>query len=300
MPRAQSTSLSITLMLLLAVWMSLPASAQSNAEAFPTNSELLNNIVQRMTEAQLQNRAHIRPYSVTRDYVVYGHDADNPKGHVLARIDFLPPNQKSYNIAESTGGMQEKVVRRILEHEVEVTKDPANTYLTPHNYDFEMVGEEQLGGRRCYLLKTHPKRSDKDLLKATVWVDANTYKIMRLEGEPNKAPSFWVKDVHIILDFGEVSGMWLQTASHAIAHVRFAGNYNLYSRDVRYQTAPVEVAAAATGKGEAGNKPTVMASANVSATPASSSTKNPVLVSTAHRGRALRRTTPFIASGIPR
>src|SRR5438046_1911426 len=127
MPRAQSTSLSITLMLLIAAWMSPSASAQSqsNADASVTNSELLNNIVQRMAEAQLLNRAHIRPYTVTRDYVVYGRDADNPKGHVLARIDFLPPNQKSYNIAESTGGMQEKVVRRILEHEVEVTKDPA-------------------------------------------------------------------------------------------------------------------------------------------------------------------------------
>jgi hypothetical protein len=67
-----------------------------------------------------------------------------------------------------------------------------------------------------------------------MWVDKNSYHILRLEGEPAKSPSFWVKDVHLVLEFGEVAGMWLQTQTLALAHLRFGGEYKLTSQDLGY------------------------------------------------------------------
>jgi hypothetical protein len=43
-----------------------------------------------------------------------------------------------------------------------------------------------------------------------------------------------VKDVHLVLEFGEVAGMWLQTETLALAHLRFGGEYKLTSQDIGY------------------------------------------------------------------
>ena len=59
-----------------------------------------------------------------------------------------------------------------------------------------------------------------------------------MEGEPVKSPSFWVKDVHLVLEFDEVAGMWLQTETHAMAHLRFGGEYKITSQDIGYDVSP--------------------------------------------------------------
>ncbi len=77
-------------------------------------------------------------------------------------------------------------------------------------------------------------------LRGNIWVDANTYLLRRTEGEPAKAPSWWVRDVRIALRYGNIGGMWLQTASEATARVRILGPCTLVSRDVKYKiTEPV-------------------------------------------------------------
>jgi hypothetical protein len=290
MPRSQNASISLIILLLMVACVQLPlAEGQESSSISP---ELLNAIIQRVEEAQLQNRQQVRPYSVTRDYLLYGNDPDHIKGHIVAKVNFLPPNQKSYDIAESTGGFQEKVVRRVLDHEVDVTRDPQDTWLTSRNYNFELLGEQQLNGRRCYLLRSFPKRSDKNLMKANIWVDAASFRILRLDGEPNKSPSFWVRDVHIILDFGDVSGMWLQIHTQATAHVRFAGDYKMFSRDMRYETAPVVASTSSAGASTT--------AINAPAMPTPASTRGTVLTANAapvHR-RVVRHTVPLMAGGV--
>ncbi len=256
------------LFLMVTGYLPLPKCA---AEQNPiSNSELLQTIVQRMTEKLEQNHANIRPYTVTRAYTLYGHGETAPKTQVLARVNFLPPNQKSYDIAQTSGGMGEKVVRKVLEHEVEIAKDPESAMMTEQNYNFALVKRDSFKGRDCYLLHASPKRDDKRLIKADVWVDSASFEILHLEGEPVKSPSFWLKDVHITFDFGEVSGMWLQTASQATAHVRFAGDYKMHAQDLSLEITPV-VASLRTSQEQ-------------SAEVASS---RPL-----HRGRSLRRASP--------
>ena len=81
-------------------------------------------ITQNMARAQAENHARAKAYSVRREYRVYGDDESKARSQVVAEINYLPPNQKSYEIDESTGGMGEKVVRRILDHEVDTARDP--------------------------------------------------------------------------------------------------------------------------------------------------------------------------------
>ena len=95
------------------------------------------------------------------------------------------------------------------------------------NYDFVFLRQEIYGVVPENVLLIVPKRKDKNLLRGQIWVDASTFRIRRIEGVPAKGPSFWIKDIHITLQFAEVNGMWIPISFDAIAIVRLLGRYTL-------------------------------------------------------------------------
>ena len=196
----------------------------------------VETIIARMAKARAENRACFRPYVVTRDYILRGKEKDKTKSQVIADIAFVPPDSKKYTVEQTNGSsLGEMIVRRMLASEAELTKNYAATDFSPENYGFRFIREEDVSGQRCYVLELLPRRKDKYLLRGNVWVDANTYLPRRFEGELAKDPSWWVQDVHVALTYGEVGGMWLQTASEAWGSVRILGRSTMVSRDVRYK-----------------------------------------------------------------
>jgi hypothetical protein len=209
--------------------------AAASGNAGVGNAPDLSKIVSSMVQAQEQNRAQHTAYEVVRTYRIFRSEETDPKSKVTALVSFLPPHLKTYKIEESTGGIAERVVRNSLQHEVELTQDPSKSEYSPQNYDFTLTGQEVLQGNLCYVLGMHPKRESKDLLEGKAWVDAKTFLIRRVEGQPSKNLSWWLRDVHITLMYNSVNGMWLRTASQAYANVRFKGEMKFASRDVDFR-----------------------------------------------------------------
>jgi hypothetical protein len=203
----------------------------------------LETILARMAQARAENQARFRPYVVTRDYKLSDTENAKTRAQVTADVSFVPPNSKIYSIQQTSGmGLGEFIVRRMLASEAEITKDYSATDLSADNYDFRFLREEEVDGLRCYVLELVPRRKDKHLLRGNIWVDAKTYLIRRGEGEPGKSLSWWLRDVRIALRYGDVGGMWLQTALEATASVRILGPYTMVSRDVKYQINEIVVA----------------------------------------------------------
>ncbi|HEV7550231.1 MAG TPA: hypothetical protein VGP65_01020 [Candidatus Angelobacter sp.] len=191
-------------------------------------------VVDRMLRAQQENKARVRPFTVKRGYLLLDKQ-DQQKAHVVANITVLPPDSKQYHIESSSGGMGEKVLRDVLSKETEPPRNAQRQELSFENYDFQLLGEETLDGQRCFLLGMNPRREEKDLLRGKLWVDAESYNIRRVEGSPAKNPSWWLHDLHILMSFAEVDGMWMRTFTHAVANVRFKGKYVMESRDLEYR-----------------------------------------------------------------
>ena len=203
----------------------------------------LETIIARMAQARNENQSRFRPYVVTRDYTLSDTEKYHTKAQVVADVSFVPPNSKKYTIQQTSGtGLGEMIVRRMLAGEAEISKDYSSTDLSPDNYDFRFLRVEEASGQRCYVLELVPRRKDKHLLRGSIWVDAKTYLIHRSEGEPAKTLSWWLRDVRIALVYGEVGGMWLQTALEATASVRILGQYTMVSHDVKYQINEIVVA----------------------------------------------------------
>ncbi|MDP8988483.1 MAG: outer membrane lipoprotein-sorting protein [Acidobacteriota bacterium] len=204
-----------------------------------TKVPALEVILARMAQARSDNQMHLRPYSVTRNYRLLGAEKQT-RSEVIADVSFVPPAFKKFAIQKSSGiGLGERIVRQMLEHETAIAQNNNATDMTAANYDFRFLRQEELNGQPCYVLEILPLRSDKILLRGQIWVDALTYLLRRTEGAPGKAPSWWLRDARIALVYGEVEGMWLQTASESTADVRFLGRHTMLSRDVRYQVSEV-------------------------------------------------------------
>ena len=208
------------------------ATLASSSTVPPSTADIksldLNLILQRLEEAQHQDPAQSRPYEVIREYKVFRGDEKQPTCEVMAQIDFVPPATKSYKITEAQGNSSgEKMVRALLDRETESAKKGLGSQISRMNYDFVLLREETFGVVPEHVLRIVPKRKDKNLLLGQIWVDAKTFRIRRIAGVPAKSPSFWIKDIHITLQFADVNGMWIPTSFDAIAIVRLLGRYTL-------------------------------------------------------------------------
>jgi hypothetical protein len=204
------------------------------ADAVPGSSAMESTLAC-MSQAAVQNHTRLRSYTVTREYELFGQKRDKTRSRVIADVTFHPPDSKNYRIEGVEGSVVgETIVRRVLEREAALARDGGASDISRDNYNFQFLREEAASGRRCYVLKLLPKRKDKNLLRGTVWVDADTYLIRRTEGEPQKSPSWWLRDLHVGFVYAEVGGMWLPTSSEFTAKVRLFGLSTMLAHDLGY------------------------------------------------------------------
>jgi len=225
----------LLLSLAAVVWAAGPESPLPSAEY----------IVAHMREARAHNRAQLHPYQVVRDHQLFGKE-QKKKSEVTAYIDYVPPDVQNFTLQRNNGAnMGEIIVRKILESEKQILTDKGASDVSPANYSFRLLRKDVLDRQPCYVLELHPLRKDSKLLDGLIWIDATSYMILRMEGEPARAPSWWIHNIHVALEFREVHGMWLQTALHSTANVRLLGQHTLISHDVEYKMDEMEAAATA-------------------------------------------------------
>jgi hypothetical protein len=194
----------------------------------------LNLILQRMEDVQHRNPAQSQQYEVTREYKVFRGNDKQPTSEIMAQIDVVPPDLKTYKITQVQGNSRgEKMVRELLDRETESAKKGHGSEINRTNYDFVFLRQENFGIVPEYVLQIVPKRDEKYLLRGQIWLDASTYRICRIEGVPAKSPSFWLKRIHITLQFAQLKGMWIPTSFDAIATVRLLGQYRLVGHNIR-------------------------------------------------------------------
>ena len=157
-------------------------------------------------------------------------------GEMVVKVTFHAPSSKDFTVLSETGSrfVVDHVLKKLLEAEEEAAKDD-NRYdmaLTRDNYDFELAGYESIPGGGQYVLKLLPKKKNKFLYRGTIWVDATDFAVVRIEGEPGKNPSLWIKKTSIDHRYMKVDGFWLPVENHTESSVRLGGQANL---SIEYQ-----------------------------------------------------------------
>ena len=61
------------------------------------------SIIAHMAQARQEIRARLRPYSVTRDYRLFGAEKQTARAEVIAQVTFAPPAFKQFVIQQASG-----------------------------------------------------------------------------------------------------------------------------------------------------------------------------------------------------
>jgi hypothetical protein len=202
--------------------LTLAAQDVADATALPSADEVVAKMVQHDDE----RRAALQGYTGVRRYVL-----ENPKHHkqaeMLVRMVYRKDGSKEFEIESCTGwgGARQHVFPRLLEAESEASRpgSPENSRMTPENYSFVMLRVDQVDGRRTYVLEVTPKKQKKYLMRGSIWVDAEDFAIVRMDGEPAKNPSFWTKSVHFGHTYQKVGPFWLAASDSSLTDARIFG-----------------------------------------------------------------------------
>ena len=215
------------------------ASIVANAgEPTAKSPDLLTQIIPSMERAQSDVQL---PRQIVREYHVTTPANIASDSEIVAQMDYAPPGK--YVIQKRMGSLKaEFVVKNVLQHELEISvsnQKLRSAAITHNNYDFRLLGDENLDGHICFVLQMIPKRGQAELIRGRVWVDRQSFLIRRIDGDLVKSPSWWVKSAHVDIRFAEFRGVWLQTSWQAVAQVRCFGDQELTSRVLDYTGAPL-------------------------------------------------------------
>jgi hypothetical protein len=196
------------------------------AGQLPTADE----VVARIVAYDNQRQATFHGYTAYRHYLL-----DNQRFHkraeMVVRITYLQNGSKQFDTISETGwgGARKHVFSKLLEAETEASQPGSRerSRITPENYTFEMAGAETLHGHPVYVMTIVPKTPNKYLMRGRIWVYAEEYAIVRIEGQPAKNPSFWIKKVQFVHNYEKSGSFWLAVSDRSETEARIFGSTEL-------------------------------------------------------------------------
>jgi hypothetical protein len=185
-----------------------------------------DEVIARMIARDSERQAALHGYTAIRRYVLENRD-HHKRAEMLVRMICREDGSKQFELVseEGWGGARKHVFPRLLEAEVEAARPDLRerSRIIPENCAFEMVGQEDVRGRPAYVIAMEPKTPNKYLAQGRIWVDADEYAIVRVEGKPAKNPSFWIKSVHFVHEYDKSGSFWFPVSDRSVTDVRILG-----------------------------------------------------------------------------
>lgn len=184
------------------------------------------DIVQHMVRADNERMAAFTGYTSIRHYS-FENTKVNKHAEMKVRVACDRIGTKNFEIISESGSgfIRNHILRRMIdaEHEASERGEREQTRIVPENYDFRLLDTEVIEGRQSYVLEISPKTNNKFLVRGRIWVDAQDFAIMRVEGSPAKNPSFWIRSVHIMQRYDRIGNFWLPVINESRAEARIFG-----------------------------------------------------------------------------
>jgi hypothetical protein len=174
---------------------------------------------------ELQN-AGLLGYSEQRTYRVTNKNG-NVKAEESGQMEYHAPDKKKFVITSESGSglVRRMALNPLIASEIEAAsgKQRHDSSITPANYTFELLGEQQVGPYECFLVRAVPKRVDKYLFEGDVWIDTQDYAIVRIAGHPAKKLSFWIERADFVREYQKIDGFWLPQKDETFVQVKMYG-----------------------------------------------------------------------------
>jgi hypothetical protein len=210
----------------LATWESLTHARQDTVgvQAPLTVEQVVRSLEQRTKERTqaLRHFEGLRVYRLQYRGLLGDRDAE-----MVVKITYQRPATKDFIVISQSGSkfVIDHIFKKLQEAEREALR-PENqepTTLNTVNYTFALVGYEEAHEKARYILSVLPKSKNKFLYQGRIWVDAKEFAVVRIQAEPAKSPSFWIKKSVIEQEYAKVDDFWLPSHSRTETEVRLSG-----------------------------------------------------------------------------
>lgn len=210
-----------------AVCQSLPQQriSESSASNVPLAAD---QVARNLQQRNAERAAALEQFNSTRVYrMQYRGFPSDRDAEMVVNVTYRAPNTKHFTVVSQTGSkfVIEHVFKKLLEGEQEATDEENRKHsaLTTTNYDFTSAGYVATADGGQYVLNLLPKTKNRFLYRGKIWVDAKDFAVVRIEGEPAKNPSFWIKKTEIEHRYIKVNDFWLPAENHTESVIRLGG-----------------------------------------------------------------------------
>jgi hypothetical protein len=199
--------------------------ASYSAQNAPLPAE---QVARKLQEKNAQRAAALFQFNGTRIYRLQyrglGGDRD---AEMVVSVTYRAPNSKTFSVVSQSGSkfIIDHIFKKLLEGEQEAANEEnrRNTALSTDNYEFTSAGYETTPDGAQYVLNLLPRNKNKFLYRGKIWVDAKDFAVVRIEGEPAKNPSFWIKKTEVKHRYVKVNDFWLPSENHTESVIRLGG-----------------------------------------------------------------------------
>lgn len=138
------------------------------------------------------------------------------------------PSKKVFAIESQSGSkfIVKHIFEKLLDGEREATteKNRERTELSTKNYAFTLTSLDGPLDGGDYVLNVVPKTDEKFLYRGKIWVDPKDFAVTRIEAEPAKNPSMWIKRTEIIHKYKKIGDFWLPAEDRTDSSIRLGGH----------------------------------------------------------------------------
>jgi hypothetical protein len=190
------------------------AMAQDAAPSAGTVRLSLPEIVDRLSNTMTEGLKDLGHFQGKREYQLdYQGFPHEMQADMVVLVSYSAPSALEFTTVSETGSklILNRVIKPIMQTEQE-SLQPANrnrVQITSDNYNFTLLDTQDSSDGCPYVLGVEPKVPNKFLFRGKIWVDGKDFAVCRIEAEPAKNPSFWIKSTAIHHSFMKVGDFWL-------------------------------------------------------------------------------------------
>jgi hypothetical protein len=187
-------------------------------------------VVNKLMATGARRSEELRGFRATRTYDLQYHGFLGTREAGMRVIaTYTAPDRLDFSVVSQNGSklLLNRVLLKLLDSEREAFRNQSQIELSPANYNFESLGLEEADNDPCYVLSVQPRKENKFLYRGKVWIDANDFALSRMQGQPAKSPSFWIRDTQIDSNWKKVGDFWLIQHNRSVSHIRMGGTATL-------------------------------------------------------------------------
>jgi len=217
----------------------------------------VDQVAKRLQERDAQRAAALAQFRGTRVYHMQYFGFPGGRGaDMVVNVTYRAPDSKQFTVVSQSGSnfIIEHVFKKLMESEKEYISEEnrRGTALSTDNYQFTLVGYETTPDGPQYVLNLQPKNSNRFLYRGKIWVDAKDFAVVKIEGEPARNPSWWIRKTEIRHKYMKVDDFWLPSEDHTESVTRMGGRAVL---SIEYRDYSVTKASPVAGLGSTCSSP---------------------------------------------